>query len=265
MINLDKIEKSSFPYPLVIVEDFFEENFLQKILNEFPKQEEFVNFKKTMVNRRFLSNDNPDFYKYIYEKKFWAEFYKKINNYNFYKNVLDLLLSEEQQYKKFYELSFFDNFNKKNKLTFNLNYYLREMTQIVPRIKFFNYLRNFTKKILYKNNRRDGVYLRFDISSASNGYFRTPHTDSDGTILAFLVYLEDQVNIGGTGGEFVVNDTNLNEIKSIRPKKNKALFFLSNKKSLHSVSKIKNANGWRKFIYGGFTCTDKKIWSKVND
>ena len=265
MINLNKIEKLSFPYPVVIIEDFFEENFLKNILNEFPKYEEFVNFKKTMINRRFLSNDNPDFHKYINEKKFWLEFYKKVNNYNFYKNILNLLLSGDQKYNKFYELSFFDNFYKKNKITFNLSYYLREMSQIIPRIKFFNSLRHLTKKILYKSNLSDGVYLRFDISSASHGYFRTPHTDSDGTILAFLVYLEDQINIGGTGGEFVINDINHNKIKSISPKKNKALFFLSNKKSLHSVSKIKNANGWRKFIYGGFTCTDKKIWSTIND
>ena len=133
-------------------------------------------------------------------------------------------------------------------------------------IKFFNFLRKHTKQLFYKDyTENKGVYLRFDISSASNGYFRLPHTDSDGTIFAFLVYLEDQINIGGDGGEFVINDKNLNTFKSIKPKKNKALFFLSNTESFHSVSKISNAKGWRKFIYGGFTSTDKKIWSKIND
>lgn len=266
MINFKKTEKFQQPYPFIIIEDFFDEDFLSDILGEFPKHNEFINFKKTMINRRFLSNDNPDFYNYINKKNFWFKFYKKINNYSFYKNILDLLLDGDKQYYKFYKLPFFEDFHKKNKIKFNLNYYLQEITQIIPRIKFFNFFRKLTKKILYKKNvQNSGVYLRFDISSASNGYFRSSHTDSDGTILAFLVYLEDQVNIGGTGGDFIINDDKSNKIMSIAPKKNKAFFFLSNNKSFHSVSKIINASGWRKFIYGGFTCTDKNIWSKVNN
>ena len=96
---------------------------------------------------------------------------------------------------------------------------------------------------MYKSNLSDGVYLRFDISSASNGYFRTPHTDSDGTILAFLVYLEDQINIGGTGGEFVINDINHNKIKSISPKKIKHYFFCQTKNLFILYQKLKMQMG----------------------
>lgn len=266
MINLEKIEILKKPYPIIIVEDFFEEKFFENIIGEFPSFDEFIKFKKTMVNRRFLSNDNPDFYNYIDKKKSWFQLYNKINNYDFYKKILDLLLDNKKYEDQIYKLIFYDTFYKKNKVKFNLAYYLREITQIIPRIKIFNHLRNFTKNLFYKDHgNNNGVYLRFDISSASNGYFRTPHTDSDGTIFAFLVYLEDQTNIGGSGGDFIINDEKLNIIKSIKPKKNKAIFFLSNKNSYHSVSKICNANGWRKFIYAGFTCTNKKIWSKIND
>ena len=49
--------------------------------------------------------------------------------------------------------------------------------------------------------------------------------------------------------------------KSFIPKKNKALFFLSNKNSYHSVSKIVGAQGWRKFVYGGYTSINKNIWN----
>ena len=261
MINFDKKEILNFPYPIMIIDDFFEENFLNEILNEFPKNHEFMNFKKTMVNRRFLSNDNPDFYNYLSRNKSWSKFYKNINTYDFYEKILNLLLQKTDYKNNFYKLLFYENHYKKSKLKFNLSYFTKEITQIVPQIKFFNFFRKTLKKFLYINyTKNSGVYLRFDISSASNGYFRQPHTDSDGTIFAFLVYLEDQINIGGEGGDFLINDKNLNVIKSIKPKKNKALFFLSNKDSIHSVSKIANAKGWRKFIYGGFTSTDKNIW-----
>ena len=41
---------------------------------------------------------------------------------------------------------------------------------------------------------------------------------------------------------------------------------LINRKSVAEglLSKIIDAKGWRKFIYGGFTSTNKKIWSKTN-
>ena len=62
-----------------IIEDFFEEHCLQKIIEEFPSFNKFIKFKKTMVNRRFLSNENPDFFSYITKNKTWEEFYKIVN------------------------------------------------------------------------------------------------------------------------------------------------------------------------------------------
>ena len=146
---------------------------------------------------------------------------------------------------------------------FNLNHYLKELTQITPRNSFFNFFREITKKITYKKKTKNSCFLRFDISSASNGYRRNPHKDSDGTIIAFLIYLEDKSKIGGIGGDFIINDNLFNKIEVLEPKKNKAVFFLSNNNSFHSVSEMKLANGWRKFIYGGFTSLDKLIWSRI--
>ena len=48
-----------------------------------------------MVNRRFLSNDNPNFYDYLKQNNFWFEFYNRINNYEFYEDVLNLLLENK--------------------------------------------------------------------------------------------------------------------------------------------------------------------------
>ena len=265
MINLNKREKIEHPYPIFVVENIFDENFLTEIIDQFPKYENFIKFKKTMVNRRFLSNDNPDFYDFIKKNIFWQRLYKEINSQEFYDKILNILVdANSENFSHFSKLKLNQTFHKKNKLNYNLSYYIKELTQKVPRNKIFNYLRFLSKKTLYKNYRsnEEFCYLRFDISSASNGYFRNPHKDSDGTILAFLIYLEDQINIGGFGGEFVVHNQNMEIFKKFVPKKNQALFFLSNQNSFHSVSKIINANGWRKFIYGGYTSTDKNIWTR---
>ena len=37
----------------MIIDDFFEENFLKEILNEFPKNHEFMNFKKQWLIEDF--------------------------------------------------------------------------------------------------------------------------------------------------------------------------------------------------------------------
>tara|TARA_E500000178_G_scaffold329558_1_gene360588 strand:+ start:1145 stop:1945 length:801 start_codon:yes stop_codon:yes gene_type:complete len=265
MINIENFEKLDQPYPIAIVDDFFNDNDLNKITNEFPSYDDFTKFKKTMVNRHILSNENPEFYKFIEINKSWVKFYEIINSHNFFLRILKILTGNNSyEYKKFLELNFNKEFNQKKKIRFNLFFYFRELIQKIPRNIFTNFLRNLTKKILYKkNDGRNSFYLRFDISSASNGYKRTPHTDSDGTLIAFLIYLEDKNKIGGSGGNFIINDKNLNKVREIEPKKNRAVFFLSNKNSFHSVSEMKNAIGWRKFVYGGFTSVDKLIWSKI--
>ena len=42
MINLKKVKKLDYPYPIIIVDNFIDEKFLNKILNEFPKNDEFI-------------------------------------------------------------------------------------------------------------------------------------------------------------------------------------------------------------------------------
>jgi len=264
MINFNNAKKINDPYPILIIEDFLDEHFLQKIIKEFPSFDEFIKFKKTMVNRRFLSNENPYFFDYLNKNKTWEEFYKIVNSKDFYSKILNLLINDSsKEHQIFSNLIYKEKLNKKNKIIFNLNYYLKELTQIIPRNSFFNFFRKTIKKIIYRKKNDDSCFLRFDISSASNGYKRNPHKDSDGTIVAFLIYLEDQSKIGGTGGDFIINDNLFNKIKVLEPKKNKAVFFLSNNNSFHSVSEMKSANGWRKFVYGGFTSVDKLIWSKI--
>ena len=43
MINSNKIlEKKRFPYPYIIIQNFFEKEFYKNIENDFPKKESFL-------------------------------------------------------------------------------------------------------------------------------------------------------------------------------------------------------------------------------
>ena len=263
MINLYDYQKFNKPYPLLIFDNFFDKNFLKRILSEFPSFEEFIKFKKTMVNRHFLSNENPDFYNYINKNKSWLEFYKNVNSKEFFDKIINLLVDKNSEdYKKFLDLNYNENLYLKSTLKFNFMHYVKQLTQDMPQNRFTNFLKGNIKNIIKLiSSKKNNCYLRLDISSAFSGYKRTPHKDSDGTIFAFLIYLEDKSVIGGTGGDFIVNDNSFKIIKELEPKKNRAVFFLSNQNSYHSVSEMKQVNNWRKFIYGGFTSSNKNIWS----
>ena len=52
MINTNKkINRSNFPYPYIIIEDFFEKEFYKKIESEFPTKNDFLNFSNSKVGR----------------------------------------------------------------------------------------------------------------------------------------------------------------------------------------------------------------------
>ena len=143
MINLDKREKIEHPYPILVVENILEESFLTEIIGQFPKYENFIKFKKTMGNRRFLSNDNPDFYEFIKKNNFWDEFYKEINSQEFYNKILNFLVDEKSENLiHFSKLKFNETYYRKNKLNYNLSFYTKELTQKIPRNKIFNLLSN---------------------------------------------------------------------------------------------------------------------------
>ena len=55
-----------------------------------------------MVNRHFLSNENPDFYNYINKNKSWLEFYKNVNSKEFFDKIINLLVDKNSEdYKNF--------------------------------------------------------------------------------------------------------------------------------------------------------------------
>ncbi len=49
------------------------------------------------------------------------------------------------------------------------------------------------------------VTLDFEITRATTGYLRTPHSDSPHRLMAFLIFLNDASEYGGSGGAFAIH------------------------------------------------------------
>jgi hypothetical protein len=155
MINFKKLKKINKPYPILIIDDFFEDKFLKESINQFPEYSNFIKYKRVMGNRRYLSNDNPEFFEYLNNNKFWLNFYQKINSEKFYKKVLSHLLNDKYKLKKkLYNLKFNKNFYKKNKFLFNFIFYLKEFYKLVPKNKLTNILKKLIKNLFYEKKKK---------------------------------------------------------------------------------------------------------------
>lgn len=136
-------------------------------------------------------------------------------------------------------------------------------------IDFKSPIRFTTENITtYKGSNLFKIY--YDVSEAHNGYFREVHTDYYDRVINFLIYLNDPVC---EGGELIFYESNEKTIHrrqfpsnvkvhtKFKIERNKALFFLSNKKSYHSVNVITDTKIPRRFVYGSITsCNRKGVW-----
>jgi len=117
-------------------------------------------------------------------------------------------------------------------------------------------------------------FTHIDWSSASDGYVREIHRDTDKRIWNFLIFFNDK---DWDGGDFLIHSSDdengtlphqiwdknqLPVYKTFEAKKNRGLFFLSTPDSYHSVSKQLNTKTPRKFIYGSYSYRNGDVFRK---
>lgn len=128
--------------------------------------------------------------------------------------------------------------------------------------------------------------LHMDWSSATDGYVREIHRDTDKRIWNFLIFFNDK---DWEGGDFNIHSSdNLKDweggddgtlpssaspngilssylplYQTIEAKKNLGLFFLSTPDSYHSVSQQFNTKSSRKFIYGSYSYRNGDVFNKI--
>jgi len=112
------------------------------------------------------------------------------------------------------------------------------------------------------------VELFYDASSASNGYKREIHRDSDARVFVFLLYLNQIPRVGdSSGGELCIHtftgssgkipaQPDIKEspiVDRLEPDQGTLVFFENDEEALHSVSEMSGFVGERYFIYGSLT------------
>ncbi len=227
---------------------------------------------QVLNNRLLLPSSSLSFLNLLDKSQSWRKIHNKLNSQNFLDTLLKLLNLEKQNFlvtnyffdyepskihRKYKEL------NSKNISTIgnvNLVFYIL--------YKFYRFIK---RKLKYSLSNKSYVELLYDYSKSPNGYKREIHRDSDSRTIVFLIYLND-LNENGSGGDlrlhkYIKNEKKIpaqpseNEcslIDTISPKKGKLVIFLNSHDSLHSVSEMKNHNGYRHFLYGSFTLLGKK-------
>ena len=259
-----------------IIDNFLTENFCKNLVSDAEKFIKNDEFSKIHGNRKSLENSNLNFNKLTTNSKYWKELETKINDQAF----LDLCC-EKLAIKNNLVLKQFFKASDRSELFIKYKRISCSKVNRIPTLSLFKYfiirlyrdfLRNFKfSKIFYPN--KIPTELLFDYSKAGNGYGREVHRDSDSRIIVFLIYLNSfpQTNDQQTGGNLDLyklnkegenlaqpDENSCELIKSIKPEIGKMFIFLNENDSYHAVSRIRNLDGFRHFIYGGYTILSQK-------
>ena len=222
---------------------------IKKEINKFNKFDDLV-----MSGRKRINKGSTNFTRFLKKSKNAGNFFNKINNLKFYKNINSMLG---------------DVGNSNNTWSTNLKkiHYSRKIFGAQSGNKITSSNTNIKKNILY---------LDMDFSVSDRGYNRGPHRDRESRVINFLIYLNTlKKEDGGKLFFYKVkkrknfrfprfpNIKNLLVSKSIPAKKGVAIFFPSNPESYHAVSKFKGKKVKKRyFIYGSFSLNKAVNWKK---
>ena len=231
MINFDKAIHYDSPFPYTIVEECFDNTTIQKLIDEFPNVNEETSVMGGRKQMSLIKNHtNPTNSNHSEEYTKWSSSSPTWNSFYNWLNTDTVFHSIINQYEK------------------NLN--------------------QWDCIINNSSSLKNECFTHIDWSSASDGYTREIHRDSDKRIWSFLIFLSDK---DWDGGDFIIHssddlkeyprhiwDNSLPIHKKIEAKKNLGLFFLSTPNSYHSVDIQSNTRSDRKFIYGSYSVLNNK-------
>lgn len=274
MIALSEAVRRDGPYAMVALRESLSPEFFAELLEEFPSDAEAQSFQNVMGGRRRLASDDLAFYEFLSTRPAWRALYDHINSADFVESVLDLFADDMRT----------RGCDLQQPVQFDPEFMLRKAhrdarsrqlwRRVLRRMGLWSGSDNDD---LPEGSPGDRVFVHFDISVASEGYWREVHRDMDNRIAAFLIYFSDAEECGGSGGEFGVHrlfpaglkgdlpsqpDPLLVEtVELIRPERNMLIMFLSSPDSYHSVPVIRNARASRKFIYVGVSADRPLNWA----
>ncbi len=254
-----------------ILENFLDSEFCKSLIddaNTFSKDDHI----SVLNNRLLLPSSSLSFLNLLNKSTSWKKLHEKLNSQIFLDTLLEELNIDK---KKFTVTNFFFNY-KPSVFQKKYKYLNSKNISTIGNINLFFYIlykfyRFVTRKMKYSFSFKNYVELLYDFSKSPNGYKREIHRDSDSRTIVFLIYL-NQLDHNGSGGDLNLHqyknlyskipaqpkESDCDIIKIIPPKTGRLITFLNSHDSLHSVSEMKNYDGYRYFLYGSFTLLGKK-------
>lgn len=228
MINWDKRNSSDTPFNFFTIEDVFEEQILEALLNEFPNVEDK---DVIMGGRQKLDSVNAS--AWLDSSPTWKSFYNFIND----QNTLDFVIDNYSDV-----LSDWDS-NISNKTDIKKDCYVHIDWSVAED--------GYMREVHRDSDHRVWNFLIFLNDKQWDGGDFIIHSSDD------IHYFKEHFW-----------SKHLPAAKIFEAKKNFGLFFLSTPNSYHSVSLQSNTKEPRKFIYGSITFKDKafnrRFRSKLN-
>jgi len=247
-----KINIKKYPYPYIIIEDFFEEKFYKNLKNNFPREDEFK-LQPNKVNRmHFDTSFGDDLYNKLIIN---SPEYKKLHQYIYSKDFIKKYLND---FKKDIQSEI-----KSKNLDNIFEYKIVEVA--LEKNKIFN-------KIDIQSSHKENcnLYSRIDLGMGKKGYGlinggKGIHVDNPQRLISIIFYLGGFTKI--QGGEFRVWKKINNEMKvfeTIKPKENLMIVSLQNNISFHDVNPVTEINGTRNAFYMAIS-SNVKIWKNLED
>jgi len=243
MINKNlKIKKKSDPFPYVIIDNFFTDEFFLELEKNFPIASDFT-----------INNVGRMHFDTTYGDNLYNELLTKSKTYQ---DLHDWVYGEDF-IKYFFDL-FDDDLGNQIDLIgspkeFDIRYDPVEVGEVFDK-------NNFQKEAL-----KPYLYPRIDLGCGKKNYGistggKGPHIDNPQRLISILVYVGGFENM--TGGEHRIykkSSDNLQVFESIKPIKNRLIASLQNNDAFHDVNPVVEIDGQRNAFYLAIS-SSKKIW-----
>jgi hypothetical protein len=249
------------PYPHALKQGILRQDFFDELLASFPPDQYFDNRPTWMgarTGRDFYQGDSG-FDKFIQNTPAWKELHSYINSTEF----VDYTLALFGPYLKEFGC-------RLDPAQAKLVDYQESRTSTWIRARLARWLGGG------RATNPNDLFMRFDIEQSDRGYKKPVHCDNPSRVASFLVYFCDADKLGLQGGDLRIHEhiekkapsdyerhpkeSDTRVVLTIRPKENLGAFFLCSNNSYHSVTEMKAADAYRKFIYLNVSSKAQNLW-----
>ena len=252
MINTDfKLRKLDTPFPYIVIENFLDNDFYEKLESDFPNIDEFKENPRSVNRMNYDTTFGDNLYLNLIQK---SSYYQRFHDYVYSEGFINFFLNK---FKDNIQEEFHRKFLTENILKYSIIPDPFEINGIIG------------KKEL-KNNYDKFLYPRLDIGVGTKGYGKNNggggiHIDNPQRLISILFYVGGYDEIEGGEHRIWKKDSQNNSLEiheEIKPKRNLLIAGLQNNLAFHDVNPITSVKGSRNAFYLAISST-VSIWKKV--